>query len=259
VDIPRYVAAGRFSSASPSSCPGTQQELVVTPVFTLSALATSVSYTAAAVGCVIAVPQVVRLVRTRETAGVSVGSWEVNTLSAMAWLSYGVRTQQGPHVGANLCTLLGGLAVLWLVLEPGAQRRSGLTRFSASAGVVGAAVLLLPSAWLTLPLAATGLFSRVPQMRATAVTWWSRRPSGVAASAWALAVVCSGLWLCAGLLTGQAAVVWSSAIACATAALILAAETWPRPGGWASLEELDAEAAALRMSLERPRGELVAA
>jgi hypothetical protein len=51
----------------------------------------------------------------------------------------------------------------------------------------------------------------------------------------------------------------ASAIACATAALILAAETWPRPGGWASLEELDAEAAALRLSLERPREKLAAA
>ena len=40
-------------------------------------------------------------------------------------------------------------------------------------------------------------------------------------------------------------------------ALILAAECWPRPGGWASLADLDAEAAAL-LDAERSR-ELAAA
>jgi hypothetical protein len=74
-----------------------------------------------------------------------------------------------------------------------------------------------------------------------------------------MSVICTGLWLLAGALTGQSAVMWSSAIACLTAALILAAESWPRPGGWASLEELDAEAATLRLSVERPREELLAA
>jgi uncharacterized protein with PQ loop repeat len=228
-------------------------------VLSLSAVATSASYTAAALACVIALPQILRLVRTREAAGVSVGSWEVNTLSAVAWLAYGFRTLQGAQVVANACSLIGGIAVLWLVLSAGTQRRERLTRFTFGATAVTGAVLLLPMAWLTLPLAATGLLSRIPQMRATAVTWWNRRPSGVAASAWALSVLCTALWLLTGALTGQAAVMWSSAIACATAALILAAEWWPRPGGWASLEELDAEAATLRLHIERPREELVAA
>jgi uncharacterized protein with PQ loop repeat len=225
-------------------------------VLTQAAIATSASYTAAALGCAIAIPQILRLVRTRETAGVSVGSWEVNTLSAVAWLAYGFRTLQGAQVVANACALIGGVAVLWLVLAAGEQRRGRLTRFTLGATVVSGAVCLLPMAWLTLPLAATGLLSRIPQMRATAMTWWNRRASGVAASAWGMSVLCTALWIVAGALTGQAAVVWSSAIACATAALILAAECWARPGGWASLEELDAEAAMLRLSMERPREDL---
>ena len=228
-------------------------------MLTQSVIATSASYIAAALSCVVAIPQIVRLVRTRETAGVSVGSWEVNTMSAVAWLTYGLRTLQGAQVVANACALVGGVAVLWLVLAAGEERRGRLTRFAVGATAVSGAVFLLPMVWLTLPLAATGLMSRVPQLRATAITWWNRRASGVAASAWAMSVACTALWMLAGALTGQAAVVWSSAIACATAALILAAECWPRPGGWASLEELDAEAAVLRMTIERPREELVAA
>jgi uncharacterized protein with PQ loop repeat len=208
------------------------------------------AYSAAALGCFIAVPQIVRLVRTRETAGISASSWEVNTLSAVAWLAYGLRTLQGAQVVANACSLLGGVAVLWLVLTPGADRRSRLSRFAAAVTAVGAAVLVLPMAWLTLPMAATGLLSRIPQLRATASTWWNRRPSGVAASAWVLSVSCTALWLCSGLLTAQPAVAWSSAIACGTAALILAAETFPRPGGWRSLRELDAEAALLALDLD---------
>jgi hypothetical protein len=150
---------------------------------------------------------------------------------------------------ANGCAMVGGLMVLWLILTAGEERRSCLTRLGVAGSAVAGAVLLLPGAWLTLPLAATGLISRIPQMRATASTWWNRRPSGVAASTWVLSVLCTGLWLCTGVLTGDAAIAWSSAIACATAALILAAETWPRPGGWASLEELDAEAQALEREL----------
>jgi uncharacterized protein with PQ loop repeat len=228
-------------------------------VLPLSAVAPYVAYTAAALGCVIAVPQIARLVRTREIAGISAGSWEVNTLSAVAWLAYGLRTLQGAQVIANACSLLGGVAVLWLVLVPGVDRRSRLARFGTAGAAVSGAVLLLPMAWLTLPLAATGLISRIPQMRATALTWWNRQPSGVAASAWMLSVACTALWLCVGLLTGQSAVAWSSAIACATAALILAAESWPRPGGWATLEDLDAEAAALAVDLGRRRERVGAA
>ena len=228
-------------------------------MLTQAAIATSASYTAAALGCVLAIPQILRLIRTRETAGVSVGSWEVNTLAAVAWLAYGVRTLQGAQVVANACALVGGVAVLWLVLAAGDQRRARLTWFALGATAVSGAVLLLPMAWLTLPLAATGLLARIPQMRATAITWWNRSASGVAASAWALSVGCTALWMLAGALTDQAAVVWSSGSACATAALLLAPECWPRPGGWASLEDLDAEAGLLRLSVERPRKELAAA
>jgi uncharacterized protein with PQ loop repeat len=219
-----------------------------------SAAAPLAAYTAASLGCFIAVPQIARLARTRQTAGVSAASWEVNTLSAVAWLAYGLRTLQGAQVLANACSLIGGVAVLWLVLAPGADRRVRLTRFGAAGAAVAGAVCLLPMVWLTLPLAATGLLSRIPQLRATASTWWNRQPSGVAASAWALSVACTALWLLVGLLTGQSAVVCSSAIACATAALILSAECWPRAGGWASLGDLDAEAAALEgLHLERER------
>jgi uncharacterized protein with PQ loop repeat len=220
---------------------------VLAPSATL--VATSAAYTAAAIGCVIAVPQIVRLVRTRETAGLSIGAWEVNTLAAVAWLSYGLRSMQGAQLLANACSLAGAVTVLWLLLAPGSQRRARLTRLAIAGSAIAGSVLFLPMVWLTLPLAATGLLSRIPQMRATASTWWNRRPSGVAASAWAMSVACTALWLCSGALTGDAAIAGSSAIACVTAALILAAETWPRPGGWASLQELDAEAAALEREL----------
>ena len=150
----------------------------------LSTVATSAGYAAAAIGCLIAVPQIVRLVRTRETAGLSIGSWAVNTLAAVAWLAYGIRTQQGAQVLANACVLAGGVVVLWLVLAADVNRLVRLTRLGLAGSAVAGSVLLLPMAWLILPLAATGLIARIPQLVATASTWWHRRPSGVAASAW---------------------------------------------------------------------------
>lgn len=223
---------------------------MLAPSFALTTVvATAAAYSAATIGCFIAVPQIVRLARTRETAGLSIGAWEVNALSATAWLAYGLRTVQGAQLVANAFSLAGAVTVLWLLLVAGPERRGQLTRLAVGASVVAGSVLLLPMTWLTLPLAATGLISRLPQMRATASTWWNRRPSGVAVSTWGMAMTCAGLWLCSGALTGDRAIAWSSGIACATAALILAAETWPRPGGWASLEELDAEAAQLEREL----------
>jgi uncharacterized protein with PQ loop repeat len=192
-------------------------------------LASTAAYTAAVLGCFIAAPQIVTLARTREVAGLSVRSWEIGSLSATAWFAYGLRVSDPAQVLANTCALAGGLIVMWLVLEPGRRRRSELRAFGLVAGLVALAVVTMPLPWLTAPLAATGVASRIPQMRVTASTWWNRRTSGVSAGTWVITVCVASLWLFYGVVIHDLAVAGSAALSVSTAGLILLAETSCRP------------------------------
>jgi uncharacterized protein with PQ loop repeat len=195
-------------------------------------LASTAAYTAAVLGCFISIPQIVLLARTRDATGLSVRSWEIGSLSAAAWFAYGVRVDQPAQILANSCALLGGLFVLWLALDPGARRRSELRGFAVVAGIVAVAVVTVPLPWLTGPLAATGIVSRIPQVRTTASTWWNRRSSGVSVATWAVTVVVALLWLVDGVIIGDAAITGSAALSAASAGLILLAETSSRPASW---------------------------
>jgi uncharacterized protein with PQ loop repeat len=234
-------------------------------------LASTAAYTAAVLGCFIAIPQIVLLVRTRDATGLSIRSWQIGGLSASAWFAYGVRVDQPAQILANSCALVGGVLVLWFALGPGARRRNELGAFSVVAGLVAVAVVTVPLPWLTGPLAATGIASRIPQVRATAATWWNRRASSVSVTTWAMTVLVATLWLVDGLVIADAAIAGSAALSAVSAGLILLAETSSRPASWQrtlavargasqtdrlSLTDLDGR-------LERPRlepatGELVA-
>jgi uncharacterized protein with PQ loop repeat len=195
-------------------------------------LASAAAYTAAVLGCFIAIPQIALLARTRDAAGLSVRSWEIGSLSAAAWFAYGMRVDQPAQILANSCALLGGLFVLWLALEPGARRRRELSGFAVVVAVVAVAVVIVPLPWLTGPLAATGIVSRIPQIRTTASTWWNRRNSAVSIATWAVTVVVATLWLVDGVIIGDAAIAGSAALSAASAGLILVAETSSRPASW---------------------------
>jgi uncharacterized protein with PQ loop repeat len=195
-------------------------------------LASAAAYTAAVLGCFIAIPQIALLARTRDAAGLSVRSWEIGSLSAAAWFAYGVRVDQPAQILANSCALLGGLFVLWLALEPGARRRNELRGFAVVVAIVAVAVVTVPLPWLTAPLAATGIVSRIPQIRTTASTWWNRRSSAVSVATWAMTVVVATLWLVDGVIIGDAAIAGSAALSAASAGLILFAETSSRPVSW---------------------------
>jgi uncharacterized protein with PQ loop repeat len=195
-------------------------------------LASAAAYTAAVLGCFIAIPQIALLVRSRDATGLSVRSWQISCLSASAWFAYGVRVDQPAQILANSCAMVGGVLVLWFALEPGTLRRNELGGFSVVAALVACAVVTVPLPWLTAPLAATGIASRIPQVRATASTWWNRRSSSVSATTWAMTVLVATLWLVDGLIIGDAAIAGSAALSAVSAGLILLAETSSRPTSW---------------------------
>jgi MtN3 and saliva related transmembrane protein len=77
------------------------------------ALLTDVLGYAAACGTTISfVPQVVQVVRTRETKAISLGMYVLFNIGITLWLFYGIAIAQAPVIVANAVTLVLSMTVL---------------------------------------------------------------------------------------------------------------------------------------------------
>ena len=69
------------------------------------------------------IPQAVKVVRTRETAAISMAMYAMFTIGVALWLVYGFMTAQWIIVGANGVTLLFAVVILTIKLGEGARAR----------------------------------------------------------------------------------------------------------------------------------------
>jgi MtN3 and saliva related transmembrane protein len=69
------------------------------------------------------VPQAVKVVRTRETAAISLAMYAMFTAGVALWLAYGLMTAQWIIVAANGVTLLFAAIILTIKLGEGARAR----------------------------------------------------------------------------------------------------------------------------------------
>jgi MtN3 and saliva related transmembrane protein len=69
------------------------------------------------------VPQAVKVVRTRETAAISLAMYAMFTIGVALWLVYGFMTAQWIIVSANGVTLLFAVVILTIKLGEGARAR----------------------------------------------------------------------------------------------------------------------------------------
>lgn len=76
-------------------------------------------YLAASLTTLSFVPQVVRVVRTRDTRAISLVSYSAFCLGIVLWLAYGLRLGSAPIIVANAITLLLASAVLALKIRYG--------------------------------------------------------------------------------------------------------------------------------------------
>jgi MtN3 and saliva related transmembrane protein len=65
------------------------------------------------------VPQAIKVVRTRETAAISLIMYLMLALGVSLWLAYGVLIGSWPLIGANAVTLVPVLAILGMKLRYG--------------------------------------------------------------------------------------------------------------------------------------------
>jgi MtN3 and saliva related transmembrane protein len=168
-------------------------------------------YGAAVLLAFISLPQVLRLLRSRDTTGVSAPTWVVSVACGACWTEYGITTNLWPTILSNALYALGALLVLRL-----------LSKRVAALGVLTAASVFAIS-W-ALPVGVVGvvavlitLGAYAPQARASL----REDLSGVAMGTWALALATEVLWALYGILTGVWAVAAPSAVTAPLALLIL--------------------------------------
>lgn len=72
------------------------------------------------------VPQAVKVVRTRETAAISLAMYSLFTAGVALWLAYGIVTSQWTIIAANGVTVV--FAFVILLMKLGEKHRSRATR-----------------------------------------------------------------------------------------------------------------------------------
>ncbi|MGC3954277.1 MAG: SemiSWEET family transporter [Propionicimonas sp.] len=114
-------------------------------------LAEVVGWLAALAAIVLGIPQVVRLVRTRSTAGLSTVAWQASLAICLGWLVHGFQIGALNMIVPNGFGALPAVAVLLLVLR---ERRLNPVRLFAPVAVVAAGMitvdLMLGSTWYGL-------------------------------------------------------------------------------------------------------------
>jgi MtN3 and saliva related transmembrane protein len=74
----------------------------------------------AAIGTTVAfIPQVIQLLKTRNTAGVSLVMYIIFTVGVTLWLTYGILLGDIPIIIANAITLALSLTILFLKIKNG--------------------------------------------------------------------------------------------------------------------------------------------
>jgi uncharacterized protein with PQ loop repeat len=192
-------------------------------------------YLGAALGVAMVVPQIARVLRRPELAGVSPLTWGMTATCCTLWFMYGLRANQPVQLPGNAFLIAGAVAVCLY-----AQSHNSQTRRAAALGAaILVAVLIslwVPSAAIGYLAFALGLFSVWPQVFASVKTFRVGATSGVSTSTYGLKFVSQLCWLLFAIGTHDRAVTIAATVALAAAALVVTLEVSARSSSFRSLE-----------------------
>ena len=159
---------------------------------------TVLGWLAALLTTVLGTPQAIRLVRTRDTRGLSLIAWQAILGINIAWTGHGLLIGQANMIVPNALALLSTLPVLWLMAR---ELRQSAVSVLAPGLAIAAAMIAVD---LLLGSAAYGLAAIVPSLLANAGQSLelvrARVIRGVSPVFLVLQVVCQALWLSWALL-----------------------------------------------------------
>jgi len=174
--------------------------------------ATVVGWVAVAIGMCVAVPQLVRLARTRKVDGLSLIAWRSILAMNIAWAAHGIRLGQFALILTNSMGLCSTLPILYLLAR---QFRRNLLVLMLPSLVVAAVMItvdhVLGSAAYGVAAITVALVSNLGQsmqlVRAPHV-------SGVSPLFVTLAVLNQAVWVVWGLLVKDAGTVMTASTVC---------------------------------------------
>lgn len=178
-----------------------------------------VGWVAVCVGMVVALPQLVRLARTRKVDGLSLTSWRSILAMNIAWAAHGIRLEAPALIITNSIGLCSTLPILYLLSR---QFRRRLAPLLIPSLVVAAAMIavdhILGSAAYGLAAISIALVSNLGQstqlVRAPHVT-------GVSPLFVTMAVLNQSVWIAWGLLAKDPGTIMTASTVCGLASFNL--------------------------------------
>ncbi|MFP5352057.1 MAG: hypothetical protein ACLGIB_05795 [Actinomycetota bacterium] len=170
------------------------------------------------IGLTRALPQLLRLLRTRDAHGVSLDSAVTISVVSYAWAGYGLATDQ---LAVAVASGLNATVFLFIALLSVALGRSPSELRAAPIWLVVAvtAAAIGGSQGLGVVLVASALIANLPQVL---VAYRESDLTGLSPSTWALTASDGAVWTAYGLITGDVPILVNNVFQLSTALAILA-------------------------------------
>lgn len=191
--------------------------------------AESIGLLGGAFGLSIAIPQTIRVLRTKSHVGVSTASWLILTLSVISWATFGFRIASPSQIISNVIAMVFNAVLTWMLLR---EDFSGKIRFGGTfaAGIIislgalcSAIVWFSPEPIMDIFLALF-LTSRMPQVASSYRSWRRGRSTVVSSTTYTLSALSGVCWVLYGILMNLPFVIWFSGIVTVLSVLVLALE-----------------------------------
>lgn len=187
---------------------------------------------------VMALPQLIAIMKNG-TAGVSLPSWLLLTISALMWLVYGIQTQTMPNVVGNIAAVIAaGLVVAALVRSKrDVPLWFGLPIVLGAVVVCGLLLLLIPAAAIAAVGTLVAIASRYPQVLGSWSAMRNRELTNVSRRTWAICVAGGLLWVGYGVLAADTPVLIVNLILALSGLLIIVLETVGRSASLVGVQD----------------------
>ncbi len=173
----------------------------------------------------LALPQLVKILRERDAAGVSVPAWIMQALCCLTFLIYGLRLAQMPQIMGNILPVVGALAIVAVALVSRRKLSAGVVVIASLAAVLYIALMFMIPVLAVGGLAVLWAFvARWPQVVDSITA--SRRgiPTTVSPATWYLMIAAMTFWLIYGVMMMDIPVLATNVIGILASIVILIAE-----------------------------------
>lgn len=191
--------------------------------------ALALAYLGSAIGVVMVMPQILRIVANPHLAGVSPWAWALTSVSCTLWLTYGLRSGSLPQIPGNVLLIAGAVAIVLLVPAGWSRSRRSLALGGGVLTLVLASTQLSPQdvGFLAFGI---GLFGMWPQVYETV---WARRglgPSAISLTSIGLKIASQVSWLTFAVLTTDLPVAVAGVMSLTTNGIVASVELGRRRG-----------------------------